>query len=482
MNPIIVLELILYCIGMMGIGIYFSRKKLSGKEFTTGGGKIPGWALAFSERAACESVYLLMGATGFAYTTGVSSIWLFVGSAIGTMSFWIFFGKVIKRDNEKYQATTLIDYISMKFVKDANMIRKCACLCIVIFFMFYLSAQFSGAGKALFTVTGMEPFYGTILISIIVVLYATLGGFMSVVWADVVQSILMVVTLVVVPIIAFLNLQNQGVDLSQTLAAAGEGMNSFVGGKEGIAAFLLVFANLNWCFTFWGGQPQLTGRILVMKSEKEYNISRNIALGWIAAAYAGAFFIGITAIGLYGPNAFSDPEMLLPTMIQDLFPPYIAGILIAAIIAAIMSTSASVILVLVTTITDDILVKSLKKDLTSQQVVKTSRLVILGAGIVGLIITMTSEDLIYYIVSWFSAGIGSGLSATVCLGLFDKKSTGKGIVASIIAGTVVTIVWMSTPLEAVVSARFITFFVATITGIIVSRITSKQESEESVLN
>lgn len=480
MSWIIVAELILYCVALIGIGVYFSRKSMTQKEFMLGGNKIPGWALAFSERASCESVYLLMGTTGFAYATGLSSVWLFVGSALGTMGFWIFFGEKIRRDNEKYGALTLTDYIAMKFGQKANLIRWFISINVGIFFMFYLAAQFSGAGKTLLTVTGMNPTYGMILATVIIVIYAVSGGFTSIVWADVVQSILMVTTLVVLPIVAFFVIVSRDINVVDAVVNSGPNMASWTGGVKGMAAFLLVFANLNWCFTFYGGQPQLTSRVMAMRDIKEYKTSRNIAVGWIAAGYSGAFFIGILGIALYGPGHFADPEILLPYMIQDLFPPAIAGILISAILAAMMSTAASVMMVVSGTLSEDIIHKALGKNLSSESLVKLSRFVILGAAIIGIIIALTSKDLIYYITSWMSAGVGSTISGIVCLGLFYKKASARGVSASILIGTLFTIAWMVSPFEMVISARFLSFAVTIISGIIISNICPDSKYENKV--
>lgn len=481
MSWIIVAEIVLYCICMIGIGVYFSRKKMSQEEFMLGGNKLPGWALAFSERAACESVYLLMGLTGFVYANGVSGAWVLIGSAMGTMGFWLFFGKKIRQDNEKYGALTLTEYIAMKFGAKANLIRWFISINVGIFFMFYLGAQFSGAGKTLLTVTGLKPAYGMLITVIVVVLYTTMGGFMSIVWADVVQSILMVGTLVVVPITAFFVIQAQGIDISAALLEAGPNISSWTGGMNGMAAFLLIFANLNWCFTFYGGQPQLTSRVMAMRSVKEYNTSRNVAVGWIAAGYTGVFFIGILGVALYGYDALADPETLLPYMIQDLFPAPLAGILIAGIFAAMMSTCASVIMVVSGTLSEDIIHKALGKNLTSDQLVRLSRIVILCAGALGLFVAMTSGKLIYYITSWMNAGVGSVLSAIVLLGLFYKKSSARGIAWSILIGTIFTIGWMITPLENIVSARFMSFAVTILSGILLSHLCpdSKYETEMS---
>ena len=470
MNKIIFVELILYCACIIGIGIYFSRKSLSQKDFMLGGNKLPGWALAFSERASCESVYLMMGSTGFVFATGLSGAWVLIGSALGTMGFWLFFGEKIRRDNEKYGALTLTDYIAMKFGAKANLIRWFISINVGIFFMFYLGAQFSGAGKTLLTVIGLDQTYGMLITAVLVIVYVALGGFMSIVWADVVQSILMVGTLVIMPIVAFFVIQSRDLNVAAALTQAGPEIASWTGGAKGMAAFLLIFANMNWCFTFYGGQPQLTSRVMAMRDIKEYKTSRNVALSWIAAGYAGVVFIGIFGITLYGHNGLSDPETLLPHMIQDLLPAPIAGLLIAGIFAAMMSTCASVIMVVSGTLSEDIIHKALGKELSGSQLVKLTRIVIVCAGALGLVVAMTSQDLIFYITSWMSAGVGSTISAIVCLGLFYKKSSARGIAWSILLGTVFTIGWMSSPLEMVISARFLSFAFTFLCGMIISNI------------
>ncbi len=480
MNTTILAILIVYCVGMMAVGIYFSKKDLEQSDFLLGGKKIPGWALAFSERSTCESVWLLMGATGFVYSTGLSSIWIFVGSFLGVGGAWVFFSKRFMQETNKYNVLTLSDYLAVRFGDNGKAIRWLASITIVCFFMFYLAAQFAGAGKTLLTTFGLNQYTGMVLSAVIVIIYATMGGFLSVVWTDVIQSLLMVLTLIGLPIVAFFKINAQGLSVTHALATAGAGMNSWTGGLSGFAVVTLLVANFSWFFSFLGGQPQLSARFMAMKDEKEVTQGRNIGLIWTVFAYSGVFLIGLTAIALYGPNAFADAETLLPFMIQDLLPPWLAGLLLSGILAAMMSTSDSVLLVITGSISEDIINKAMGVKLNAKQLMKVSRLTVVGAGLLGLIIGMTSKSLIYYVINWFSAGIGCTFSVAVCLAFFWKKTSGKGIVATLASGFIITVIWMSSPLEAVLTSRVVTFFLAGIIGMVVSVLFPDKEQELSV--
>jgi len=178
--------------------------------------------------------------------------------------------------------------------------------------------------------------------------------------------------------------------------------------------------------------------------------------------------IGLLGITLYGTNAVVDAEMILPFMVVDLMPPWIAGILLSGILAAVMSTADSQLLVITSSISEDIIHKSLRIKLDAKKLVTISRISMIVAGALGLILALMSKDLILVIVSWAWAGVGVTFSAAVLLAFFWKRYTGLGIIATILTGGITTIIWMSTSLEQIISARFMAFVFAALAGIIVS--------------
>lgn len=468
MNSFILFEVIIYCAIMLGIGFYFSRKKLNQSDFILGGNKLPGWALAFSERATGESAWLLLGATGFAFATGLSSIWMFLGMAIGIIFSWLFFAKKFMSERKKYNVLTLPDYLAVKFPYHANLIRWTGGLMIVTFFMFYLGAQFAGAGKTLLATFGLNMTTGILLTAVIVITYACLGGFLSVVWSDVIQSILMLATLVIVPIVAFMEISSNNLSVSTALSQAGNGADSWSGGLTGFGLGILLFANFSWFFGYLGGQPQLSSRFMALKNEKDAKTASIVAIIWTFLGLGGAFLIGIAGLTLYGPGSFEDVEMLLPHMLLDLLPFWLAGILLAGILAAIMSTADSQLLVITSSVSEDILHKALGLKLTEKQLVTVSRVSVFIAGILGLIIALTSKSLVYTVVSWAWAGIGNSFSVAIILTFFWKRVSGAGVVAAIVTGFASTIIWISTPLDEMFTSRAATFFIALLAGIIVS--------------
>jgi len=278
-----------------------------------------------------------------------------------------------------------------------------------------------------------------------------------------------------VPILAFVYIQQEGLSISQALVSAGDGADSWTGGLTGFAAGVLVFNNFAWAFGFLGGQPQLSMRFMALKNEKEVKTARTTAIIWTILAYAGIFGIGITGLTIYGAGYFDDVELLMPTMISDFMPPAIAGILLAGILAALMSTADSQLIVLTGTITNDIVNKGLGIKLTEAKRVMLARIVIVIAGAIAFILALTTEDLVYMLVSWAWAGVGCTFSAVIILTFFWKKYSGAGVIATIVTGFISTVIWMTTPLEEIITSRAATFFIAGIVGIIVSLLVPDEE-------
>lgn len=465
---LVFIEIAIYLISLLGIGFYFSKKGLDHSDFFLGGNKLPGWALAFSERATGESAYMFLGAVGFIYISGLSGIWILAGMFFGVVFSWLFLAKRFMEERKKYNVYTLPDYLAVKFPQHGQLIRWISSIIIGTFFIFYISGQFAGTGKTLYSISGVNITWGTIIISVIIIAYSCMGGFMSVVWTDVVQSFLMLATFIVVPIVAYSEIHAQHLSISQSLVDMGNGGNSWTGGLTGISLGVLIFANFSWFFGWLGGQPQLSSRFMALKNEKEVKQAKIVALSWTLVVYVGAFLVGIFGIALYEQGTLTDSEMLLPFMLADLLPPWAAGIFIASILAAIMSTASSQLMVITTSVSEDIIHKSLNIKLTSRSLVTISRITVIAGGTLGLILSLVSDSLIYTVVSFAWAGIGNTFSAAILLTFFWKKTSGAGIVATIVTGFISAIVWTNSPLEDIVTSRASTFFIAIITGIIVS--------------
>lgn len=468
MHTIIYVEIAVYLLAMLAIGIYFTKKDLSHNDFFLGGNKLPGWALAFSERATGESAYMFLGAIGFIYVSGLSGVWILSGMFLGVVFSWLFLSKRFMDEQKRYQVNSLTDYIAVKFPKYSGIIRWLASMVIVLFFVCYLAAQFSGMGKTIYSLSGFNITWGTIIIAVIIIAYSCMGGFMSVVWTDTVQSFLMLASFIIVPIAAYMEIQDQGLSISSSLAAMGNGADSWVGGLNGFALGAMLFTNLSWFFGWLGGQPQLSSRFMALSDEKERISGRNMALVWTLIVYVGAFLSSIFATTLYKQGTIDDPELILPHMVFDLLPPWVAGIILAGILAAIMSTASSQLLVITTSISEDIIHKTLKVKISSSGLVTLSRVVAVISGIVGIIISLKSGSVIYSLVSFAWSGIGNTFSVVILLIFFWKRVSGIGVIATIVVGFLSAIIWSLSPLEAIVSAKAATFFICLIVGVVFS--------------
>ncbi|MBN1939318.1 MAG: sodium/proline symporter [Candidatus Aminicenantes bacterium] len=470
-----VIVFVLYFIATFALGLWQARKTKSQSDFVLGGKKLPGWMLALSERATGESAWLLLGLTGFIYTTGLSGIWTGVGCLIGIASAWIILARKFRAEAETYKAMTMPEYFAAKFSAKANLIRILSTGIIVFFFVFYVGAQFAGAGKTIQQTFGFSPVWGMIISAAVILGYATFGGFVSVVAVDALQSVLMLITLVVTPIIILIKVFSSPVSLSQAFAAAGPGYGSLTGGLAGFAAGLMIFNNLAWVFGYLGGLPQLNARFMGMKDDRNVRTGRDIAVAWTIIAYSGVVVIGLGAQVLYGPKAVADTEMILPYLLNNLFPGWLAALLLAGAVAAMISTAESMLLVAATSISEDVYKGILKKgQARDKTLLFISRAATVSVGILGLVLALTTKNLIYSIVSYAWAGIGCSFAPAVLLSFYWDRFSAPGVVTALAAGLVSTVVWMLAGWDATITARASTFVIAMTLAVLVTLLTGKK--------
>lgn len=450
-----------YLVLTLMLGLWQALRTKSQSDFVLGGSKLPGWMLALSERATGESAWLLLGFTGFIYANGLSGIWIAVGCILGIATAWIVIARKFRAEAHKYNALTMPEYFSTKFPEKANTIRFLSTIIITFFFVFYVGAQFAGAGKTIFQTFGLDPVWGQIIAAAVILTYSTVGGFISVVAVDAFQAVLMIITLVVTPIIMLTKVMGSSVNVPEALASAGPGIDSWTGGLAGFGAGLVIFNNIAWVFGYLGGQPQLNARFMAMRDDRNVRIGRNLAVAWTVLAYGGAFLIGILALVLFGPSAVQDVEMILPHVLTELFPWWLAAILLAGVVAAMISTAESMLLVAASSISQDLYNGILKKGKAPDRtLLRISRVATLAVGILGLVLAMTTSDLIYYIVSYAWAGIGCSFAPAVLLSFYWDRFNSVGVVTALLAGLITTVLWIVTGLDHMVTARVVTFVVA----------------------
>ena len=459
----------------VGLGFWQGRRTRSQEDFVLGGSKLPGWMLALSERATGESAWLLLGFTGFVYANGLSGLWIAAGCLAGICTSWIVLARKFRQEAARHQALTMPEYFSARFPDRAATIRLLSTAIIAFFFVFYVGAQFAGAGKTIERTFGLAPVWGQTISAVVIMAYASFGGFISVVAVDAFQAILMILTLVATPLFMLARVAAGPVSISAALASAGPGMTSLTGGLTGFAAGLLIFNNFAWFFGYLGGQPQLNARFMGMRDDRQVAIGRNIAIVWTVLAYGGAIMIGLCALALFGPKAVPDAEMILPHALTSLLPPWLAGILLAGAVAAMVSTAESMLIVAGTSISQDAYQGIVKKGGASDRaLLAVSRVATLAIGILGLVLAFTTEKLIYSIVSYAWAGIGCSFAPAVLLSFYWDRFNSAGVVTALLAGLATTIVWVLTGLDTKVTAMAVTFVVSMGAAVVVALLTGRR--------
>ena len=323
----------------------------------------------------------------------------------------------------------------------------------------------------MFVMFHLDPEIGMLITTAIIIPYTIYGGFRSVVYTDVIQAFVMIFTLVAGPIAGIVYLSNHPDLFAQSIPLAlqksGDQYTSLVGAFNGFMAGIVVVGSFSWFFGYLGGQPQLSTRFMAIKSRKQAIKARNVGIIWTLVAYTGALMLGWIGIAIFGPDTLHDREWVMPAVILTIFPPYLAAVLITGAIAAMISTADSLLILSATELTQNILHPVMKKRGLFNNSLVTSRLVTALIAVVALILAYFSpSDLIFTIVSYVWAGIGGTFSIVILFSLFWKKYHGKAVIATIVSGVLFTVIWTSTGMDKVITARLLTFFVAGLFGLI----------------
>ena len=463
---------ILYLAIVLVVGFLTYRKNKSHTDYYIAGRKLNHWVMALSERASGESAWLIVGLPGAAYGLGLMEFWAAVGSVLGILLYWVIIAKDLRIQSHKHNAITLPTFFAEKFGKHKSLIRIFSTLILIFFFTFYLAAQFNGAGKVLHVTFGLTTFQGILIGTAVIIFYTMMGGFLAVAWTDFVQGIIMFGTLVILPIVGFIELSHKDLPLFdpqyETLA------RNIFNGKTGWAAIALTISGLSWAFGYFG-QPHLLIRFMAIKDPEKIKKGRIIAYSWTIPAFTGAMLMGLVGFALFRDAGITDSENIMPYMANNLLPAWLAGLLISGAIAAMMSTADSQLLAISSSVMEDIYYKTFKKKFSEKALLTISRLITVGVGLLGFVIAITSKDLVFALVSYAWAGLGSSFGpALICL-LKWKKTTAQGVIAGMLTGALTVIIWSNIDvLNNFLHARFVSFVFAFIAIFITSLATQEK--------
>jgi len=432
-----------YLIVLAVVGYISYARSSTLTDFILGGRKLGTWVTAISAQASDMSGWLLIGLPGAMFAGGVSIVWVAIGCAAGTLLNWTMVARRIRRFSELTGSLTIPDFLAARFGgQAASLIRVLALITIAVFFTIYISAQFNAAGKTLSDT--FEVSYHTALLTAaaVIILYTMLGGFWAVAWTDLIQGAIMVMVLVVLPLIGIASLG--GIDrVVAALAAKGPEMVQVSGGKSGWALYgALVAGGLAWGLGY-PGMPHIVVRFMAIDDDRKLRRSALISMVWVVLALWGAMALG--AVGLAEFGALDDPETVTPALARLYLPGWLAGAVISAIAAAIMSTVDSQILVLGSAVVRDFYMKALGREASEETCVRLSRAVTLAIGVVAVAMCWDSERGVFDMVMDAWSGLAAGFGPAILLSLRWRRTTGWGVAAGMIAGVVAIMFWRHYP-------------------------------------
>ncbi len=474
MNSILI-GLFLYLLLLIFIAFWTFRLNKTLGDFFLAGRKLGTWVVTLSERASGESAWLLLGLPGVLFASGFLEIWVAIGCTSGILFSWIFIARKLRIETGKYGALTLPDYFESRFGDKTHSLRIFSSVVITFFFTFYVCAQLMAAGKLFSLFLPVTDTQAMLIGGGIIVFYTLMGGFFAVAWTDFVQAILMVGTLVLLPIVALVEIGGWDKAIGHIAATSPDHL-SLIGNKTGIAAVLSIISGLAWGLGYMG-MPHLLTRFMAIKNPNDLRKGAVIGISWAVLAFWGAMFIGLFGTVLLAGDVIADQEKVMPQMAINLLPGWIAGILIAGALAAMMSTADSQLLVTTSALSEDIYHQLMNKAADQKQLVKMSRIITLVVGAAAFLIALGAKQLVFEMVAFAWSGLGAAFGPVLLLTLWWKKTTRQGVLWGMITGTIVTIVWRLTPvLKATLFEIVPAFIFALLVCVLVSLATREKAS------
>lgn len=432
---------IAYLIMMLAIGVIAYKRTSNSTDYFLGGRSLGPWPAALSAGASDMSGWLLLGLPGYAYAAGFEAFWLAGGLLVGTWANWLISAKRLRTYSITTESLTLPEFLSRRFNDNSKLIQTISAFFILLFFLFYTSSGLVAGGKLFETVFGLDYTTAVIIGTVCVVSYTLFGGFLAVAWTDLVQGLLMSAALLIVPIAAMDGGLGQ---LSSDLHNINPELLTLWNDAKGEPLSAIAIISL----AAWGlgyfGQPHILARFKATRSNKDLVTARRIAVIWTALSMIGAMLVGLVGL-IYVTNSgapkLDDGEKIFMLLVNAMFHPVIAGILLAAILAAIMSTADSQLLVSSSAMAEDLYKQVLKKDATSEEIVRVGRFAVILISLIALFLAMTPDSSVLGLVSYAWAGFGAAFGPAIVLSLYWSRMNRNGALAGIVVGGVTIVLW-----------------------------------------
>ena len=460
-----IMAFVLYLGMMIYVGLKNANKNNSSSDFFLGGRKVGPWVTALSAEASDSSAWLLMGLPGLCYLGGIKeTFWTALGLILGTYLNWLFVAKPLRKCSIAFgDSITIPEFFTNRFKDKSHVLSVLSVLFIVFFFTIYTASGFVACAKLFNSVFGLNYYIGLSIGLLVILCYTVTGGYTAVCTTDFIQGALIFIAFVVSALVAVISLggpanavaQVQNFNLAAVAGKFGETLkNSFV--KNSTYSGMNIVSALAWGLGYFG-MPHIIVRFMGIESNDSIKKARRIGTVWMVISYIGTFLIGtLGTVYLFkngillgaeqgvvvdGINAFGDAETVFSATMQKMYPPFLAGIFLCAILAASMSTADSQLLAASSAVGQDIYKGIINKNADEQSVLRVSRLTVFIIAAVALLLSLNPNSSIFSLVSYAWAGFGSTFGPLVLLAIYWRGMTCKGAVAGLLGGGITVVTW-----------------------------------------
>lgn len=433
------IAMIVYFVAMILIGLWAYRRTTDIDDYMLAGRRLGPVATALSAGASDMSGWLLMGLPGALYVSGLVELWIAIGLTVGAWLNWKYTAPRLRTYTQvAHNSLTIPTFLGRRLHDSSRLLQITAGIITLVFFTFYVSSGMVAGGKFFNSSFGMDYRVGMLIVAGTTVLYTLVGGFLAVAYTDVVQGLMMVTALVAVPVAGIIHLGGIG-PLVRTVTELDPTTWALWGASTTV---LGVVSSVAWGLGYFG-QPHIIVRFMALESPQQARAGRRIGIGWMILACLGAAATAIVGIAVHrrDSGSLADPETVFLSLGQLLFHPLVAGFMLAAILAAIMSTISSQLLVSSSALVEDLYRAFLKRDLTPQRSVLIGRIGVLVVSVIAAILAWDANDTILRLVAFAWAGFGAAFGPVVILTLYWRRLTRWGALAGMATGAIVVAIW-----------------------------------------
>ncbi len=431
---------VIYVAIVLAIGVFAYLRTKSATDYFLGGRNLSPTVSAISAGASDMSGWVLLGLPGYAYVAGLEAFWITLGLTIGVAANWMLMAKrlriytVILDD-----AVTIPAYLQRRFGDTKPWLKMIASVSILLFFLFYVGSGLIAGGKLFNAVFGLDYLVAVLTGVVLILFYTLFGGFLAVSWTDVFQGLLMLAALIAVPVVVMSGAGGIGGFGDQVRAINPELLNITTNASGESLSTLQIISLLGWGFGYFG-LPHVLARFKAIRSADEVGVATVIGISWSFVGYLMAILVGLCGV-VYLANPLADSERVFIELTSVIFHPLVAGVLLAAILAAIMSTVDSQLLVCSSTLAEDIYPMLIKQSLSQEARLNIGRIAVVVLALLATVMAMKPDSKVLDVVSYAWAGLGASLGPSILLSLYWRSMTAAGALAGVVTGGATVIIW-----------------------------------------